>query len=70
MTWACRRPDQDTNLIPYSLSEFVIVFVTCRAANCTAEANMNNNSQQQQALEAHCKGVFSKSGFITIGNEE
>jgi hypothetical protein len=31
---------------------------------------MNNGSQQQQALEAHCKGVFSKTGFITIGNEE
>lgn len=31
---------------------------------------MNNGTTTQQALEAHCKGVFSKTGFITIGNEE
>jgi hypothetical protein len=31
---------------------------------------MNNNLNSQQALEAHCKGVFSKTGYITIGTEE
>lgn len=31
---------------------------------------MNNNKNTREALEAHCKGVFQKSSFITIGTEE
>jgi hypothetical protein len=31
---------------------------------------MNNNKQDAGALEAHCKGVFQKTGYITIGSAE
>ncbi len=31
---------------------------------------MNNNKLDEPALLAHCKGVFSKTGYITVGTEE
>jgi hypothetical protein len=31
---------------------------------------MNNNKQDAAALQAQCKGVFSNTGFITIGTAE
>jgi len=31
---------------------------------------MNNNRITASALEAQCKGVFSKTSYITIGSEE
>jgi hypothetical protein len=31
---------------------------------------MNNNTTCTRALEAHCKGVFEKTGYITIGTPE
>ena len=31
---------------------------------------MNNNKVDETALLAHCKGVFSKTGFITVGTPE
>lgn len=31
---------------------------------------MNNNKNNTEALLANCKGVFAKTSYITIGNEE
>ncbi|KAK9905664.1 hypothetical protein WJX75_004135 [Coccomyxa subellipsoidea] len=31
---------------------------------------MNNNKVDEPALLAHCKGVFSKSGYINVGTQE
>jgi hypothetical protein len=31
---------------------------------------MNNNKNDETALLAHCKGVFGKTGYITIGTQE
>jgi hypothetical protein len=31
---------------------------------------MNNNKNDEAALLAGCKGVFSKTSYITIGNKE